>query len=58
MIADLLGMTKSPHLIGLINQAVADGWISQEIDMSSWPHRMIYKPTEQLAKWHSERGAA
>lgn len=58
MIAELLGLKKTPYLIQLINQAVADGWISEEIDTLSWPHRMIYRPTEQLAKWHADRVVA
>lgn len=57
-IAELLGLKKTPYLIELINQLVRDGWISEEIDTASWPHRMIYRPSEKYVQWHKEHTAA
>lgn len=57
-IAEMLGLKKTPHLVGLIRQLVADGWIVEDVDTKSWPYRMRYKPSDKLAQWHADNPAA
>lgn len=54
----MVGLKKTPHLTGLINQLVADGWIVERMDTSSWPHRMRYTPSDRLIEWHAKTSAA
>jgi hypothetical protein len=57
-IAQMLGLKKTPYLTGLLNQVVQDGWATAEIDLSVWPHRIVYKPAPKLDDWYEKQGAA
>lgn len=57
-IAEMLGLKKTPHLVSLIRQLVNDGWIVEQQDTRSWPHRWRYTPSDKLAEWHAENPAA
>lgn len=54
-IAEALGLKKTPHIINLLNQVVADGWALQETDLTTWPHRIRYYPSETMKQWYLER---
>ena len=56
-IAQMIGLKKTPHLIGLLQQLVKDGWIVETVDTLSWPHRMRYTPSERLIEWHKDSAA-
>jgi hypothetical protein len=58
MIAEALGLKKTPHITQMLRDIVAQGWATERMDTSKWPHRYRYDPTQKTLDWYAKNTAA